>query len=376
MINGESEKEIKQRQSNQTDEEIEIDLMDILRKIISIRKSIYKAAAIGLVIGIIVAISIPKQYTVKVTLSPEMGTSKGGNGLAGLAASFLGSGVTMNEGTDALNISLSADIVSSTPFLLELSKMKVPLSGNEEISLVSYLNEESSPWWSYVIGLPGMMIGGVKTLFIDKEIVIVSTNLNRGIIELTKKEAGTISLLKKKITAFMDKKTAITEVSVTMQSPKVAAAVADSVVQKLQESIITYRTSKSKEDCEYLEKLFTERQQEYYIAQKNYANYVDSHDDLILQSVRTEQERLQNDMNLAYQVYSQVANQLQVARAKVQEEKPVFVVVEPAVVPLKASNKSLMVYILVFMFVFVLGTISWNLLGKRFWSTLKEGAKK
>lgn len=376
LIEQDSEKEIKQEQNNHADEEIEIDLIDILRKIIAIRKAIYKAAGIGLVIGIIVAISIPKQYTVKVTLSPEMGTSKGGNGLAGLAASFLGSGVTMNEGTDALNISLSADIVSSTPFLLELSKMKVPVSGNEEISLVSYLNKESSPWWSYVIGLPGMMIGGVKTLFIDKEKVIVSTNLNRGTIELTKKEAETISLLKQKITAFMDKKTAITEVSVTMQSPKVAAAVADSVVQKLRESIITYRTSKSKEDCEYLEKLFTERQQEYYIAQKNYANYLDSHDDLILQSVRTEQERLQNDMNLAYQVYSQVANQLQVARAKVQEEKPVFVVVEPAVVPLKASNKSLMVYILVFMFVFVFGSISWNLLGKRFWSTLKEEAKK
>ena len=59
---------------------------------------------------------------------------------------------------------------------------------------------------------------------------------------------------------------------------------------------------------------------------------MDTHDNLILQSVRTEQERLQNDMSLAYQVYSQVANQLQVARAKVQEEKPVFAIVEPAVV--------------------------------------------
>lgn len=57
---------------------------------------------------------------------------------------------------------------------------------------------------------------------------------------------------------------------------------------------------------------------------------MDSHDDIILQSARAEQERLQNDMSLAYQVYSQVAGQLQVARAKVQEEKPVFAVVEPA----------------------------------------------
>ncbi len=38
----------------------EIDLMDILRKIIGIRKIIYKAAGIGLLIGVIVAISIPE----------------------------------------------------------------------------------------------------------------------------------------------------------------------------------------------------------------------------------------------------------------------------------------------------------------------------
>ena len=89
-----------------------------------------------------------------------------------------------------------------------------------------------------------------------------------------------------------------------------------------------------------MEKLFKERQQEYYEAQRKYADYMDSHDNIILQSVRTEQERLQNDMSLAYQVYSQVASQLQVARAKVQEEKPVFAVVEPAVVPLEPSGTS------------------------------------
>ena len=46
-------------------DEMEIDLMDILRKIIAIRKTLYKAVGIGLVIGIIVALSIPKKYTVE-----------------------------------------------------------------------------------------------------------------------------------------------------------------------------------------------------------------------------------------------------------------------------------------------------------------------
>ena len=337
LLEEELGKEMKQRQNNHTDEEIEISLMDIFRKIIAIRKAIYKAAGIGLVIGIIIAISIPKKYTVEVTLSPEMGSAKEG-GLSGLAASFLGNGVTMGDATDALNASLSADIVSSTPFLLELSAMDIPVTKNEVMTLNTYLDEETSPWWSYVIGLPGMVIGGVKSLFTEEDEIASFDKTSQGAIELSKKESKKIAALKKMITASVDKKTSMTSVTATFQAPKVAAVVADSVVKKLQEYIIDYRTFKAKEDCIYLEKLFKERQQEYYAAQKKYADYLDSHDNIILQSVRTEQERLQSDMGLAYQMYSQVASQLQVARAKVQEEKPVFAVVEPAVVPLEPQQ--------------------------------------
>ena len=366
-----SEKETKQLHNNHNDEEIEIDLMDLLRKVIGIRKKIYKAAGIGLVIGVIVAISIPKQYTVEVTLSPEMGNNKEG-GLSGLAASFLGSGVTMGDGTDALNASLSADIVSSTPFLLELSAMDIPVTKNEVMTLNTYLDEETSPWWSYVIGFPGMVIGGVKSLFTEEDEIASFDKTSQGAIELSKKESKKIAALKKMITASVDKKTSMTSVTATFQAPKVAAVVADSVVKKLQEYIIDYRTFKAKEDCIYLEKLFKERQQEYYAAQKKYADYLDSHDNLILQSVRAEQERLQNDMSLAYQVYSQVAGQLQVARAKVQEEKPVFAIVEPAVVPLEPSGTSRKVYVLAFIFLSVCIVIFWNLFGKDFLNKFKE----
>lgn len=366
-----SERETKQLDNNHNNEELEIDLMAILRKVIGIRKKIYKAAGIGLIIGVIVAISIPKQYTVEVTLSPEMGNNKGG-GLSGLAASFLGSGVSMGDGTDALNASLSADIVSSTPFLLELSVMEIPVTKNEVMTLNAYLDEESSPWWSYVIGFPGMVIGGVKSLFTEEDEITSFDKTGQGAIELSKKDSKKIETMKKMITASVDKKTSMTSISVTFQDPKVAAVVADSVVKKLQEYIIDYRTFKAKEDCIYLEKLFKERQQEYYAAQKKYADYLDSHDNIILQSVRAEQERLQNDMSLAYQVYSQVASQLQVARAKVQEEKPVFAVVEPAVVPLEPSGTSRKVYVLTFIFLSVCIVIFLNLFGKDFLNKFKE----
>ncbi len=371
MTEGESEKEIEQGQSNHIDKEAEIDLMDILRKIIGIRKTIYKAASIGLIIGVIIAICIPKQYTAEVTLSPEMSSNKG-TGLSGLAASFWGSDVAMGDGTDALNASLSADIVSSTPFLLELSTMEIPASKGVNMTLNTYLDEEYVPWWSYVIGFPSIIIDGAKSLFIEEDELVYSNRTNKGVIELSQKESKKIEVLKNTITAIVDKKTSMTTVAVTLQNPKVAAVLADSVVKKLQEYIIDYRTTKAKEDCIYLEKLFKERQQEYYAAQKEYANYIDSHDNIILQSVRAEQERLQNDMSLAYQVYSQVANQLQVARAKVQEEKPVFAVVEPAVVPLKPSGISKKVYVLVFIFLSVCIVMFWKLFGEEFLDKIKE----
>ena len=356
-------------------DETEIDLMEILRRIIAIRKTLYKAVGIGLLIGIIVALSVPKKYTVEVTLSPEMGNSKGNSGLASMAASFLGAGMSMSgDGADALNASLSPDIVSSTPFLLELLSMGVSVDGgeSERIDLGSYLDTQSSPWWSYVMGLPGMAISGVRSLFSSENESSSQRNKDYGTIELTKEEDKKITSLKKSITAVMDKKTAITNVSVTLQDPKVAAVVADSVVHKLQEYIIGYRTCKAKEDCAYLEKLFKERQEEYYAAQKKYAEYVDTHDNLILQSVRAEQERLQNDMSLAYQVYSQVANQLQVARAKVQEEKPVFAVVEPAVVPQHPSGTSRKMYVIIFIFLSIATVIGWRLFGEEFWDKLKR----
>ena len=53
-----SEKEIKQQQNIHNDEEIEIDLMDLLRKVFRFRENIYKVAGFGLLFGFILAISI------------------------------------------------------------------------------------------------------------------------------------------------------------------------------------------------------------------------------------------------------------------------------------------------------------------------------
>lgn len=349
-------------------DELEIDWMDILRRIYAIRKTLYKAAGVGVVLGIIIALSIPKQYTVTVTLSPEMNGDKTAGGLASLASSFLGGGATSSS-NDALNVTLAPDIVASTPFVLELFNTHVQtLDGELDTTLVAYLDEQKTPWWGYIKAAPSLAIEAIKSLFTEKVDTVSVLNP----FQLTEQEYQKVENLRKVITANVDKKTAMTTVTVTLQDPKVTAIVADSVVTKLQQYIIDYRIKKAKEDCAYLEELYKERQQEYYQAQSKYAHYFDTNRNIAFQSVRAEQERLQNDMNLAYQVYSQVAQQLQVARAKIQEEKPVFAIVEPASIPLEPSSTSRKIILVGVIFFIVCSTGIWILIGKESWKKLKN----
>lgn len=348
-------------------DELEIDWMEILRKIIAIRKTLYKAAGVGVVLGIIIALSIPKQYTVTVTLSPEMGGDKASGGLASLASSFLGGG--SNNNSDALNVTLAPDIVSSTPFVLDLFDTRVQtLDGEQDTTLVAYLDEQKQPWWGYIKAAPGLAIGAIKSLFTEK----ADTTATLNPFQLTEEEYQKVEDLRKVITANVEKKTAMTTITVTLQDPKVAAIVADSVVAKLQQYIVDYRIKKAKEDCAYLEELYKERQQEYYDAQSKYAHYFDTNRNIAFQSIRAEQERLQNDMSLAYQVYSQVAQQLQVARAKIQEEKPVFAVVEPATIPLYPSGISRKIILIGIIFLTICITGGWKLFGYSYWLKIKK----
>lgn len=349
-------------------DEITIDWMDILRRIYAIRKTLYKAAGVGVILGILIALSIPKQYTVTVTLSPEMSGDKTSGGLASLASSFLG-GSASSGSNDALNVTLAPDIVASTPFVLDLFDARVQtLDGKLDTTLTAYLDEQKQPWWGYIKAAPGMAIGAIKSLFAEETDTVSVLNP----FQLTEKEAGKVKGLRQAITAEVDKKTAITTITVTLQDPKVTAIVADSVVAKLQQYIVDYRIKKAKEDCAYLEELYKERQQEYYDAQSKYAHYFDSNRNIAFQSVRAEQERLQNDMSLAYQVYSQVAQQLQVARAKIQEEKPVFAVVEPASIPLQPSGTSRKVILIGVIILTVCITGMWQLIGKYYLGQIKS----
>ena len=143
-------------------------------------------------------------------------------------------------------------------------------------------------------------------------------------------------------------------------------------MSRLQNHITAYRTSKARKDLAFAQKLYREAKASYTTAQKKYATFADANQNLILFSYRSEQERLQNEMTLAYNVYSQTAQQLQMAKAKVQEITPVYTVVQPATVPLKPAKPNKMMILIGFVFLAGVGSVGWILFIKDLLKNFKK----
>jgi uncharacterized protein involved in exopolysaccharide biosynthesis len=189
---------------------------------------------------------------------------------------------------------------------------------------------------------------------------------------LTKNETGVVGNLSKRITVNVDKKTGVTTLSITMQDPLISANVTNIVLKNLQDYITDYRTNKARHDLEFTEKLYKEARENYDIAQQKYAQYMDENQNTILQLARIKGESLLNERNLTYNIYTQIAQQLQLSKAKVQEITPIYTVVEPATVPLKPSKPNKMLILIGFVFLGGVGSIGWILFVKGLLKNWKE----
>ena len=70
----------------QQPEEQEIDLIELAKKVWAERKLVFKACGYAALIGLVVAFSIPREYSTSVTLAPESTGKTSGGSMGALAA--------------------------------------------------------------------------------------------------------------------------------------------------------------------------------------------------------------------------------------------------------------------------------------------------
>ena len=311
------------------------------------RKLYYKVLGATFVVAAIMTLSIPNYYKCTVMLAPELsGGNKGASGLASLANSF---GVNLNSGSngvDAIMPTLYPDLMNSVTFKASLFPVKVQRDG-EDSTMTYYdylLNHQRMPWWTSAMR-------AVTSIFSkDKEPQKVNP------FRLTSEQSGVIEQMNQKVVCDVDNMTMVITIDVTDQDPLIAATMADSVQVHLQEFITDYRTRKARIDLAYNQKLFKKAKERYEKARKRSAAFNDANQRVFLDRIRSEATDLENEAQLQFRAYSQVAAQLQLAEAKVQEDTPAFTLLQPATVPIIKAGPKRKQTILLLLFLAFLAT--------------------
>lgn len=338
--------------NEEEDFQLNIDFQAIFEKLKKGWKTILLWTVIGGVVGCLFAITVPHKYTVVTKVAPEL--SLRSSSLTSLA-SMAGVGMSsmLSGSNDALLPSVYPDIISSTPFLVDILESKI----DQDSTLISCMEYDMPKFWlGAVLGFPGMVVGKVKDL-IDKE---EENELPDGGIDpyrLTRKQAGFCKMLQKNIEVEVNKKNFLVTIKVTMSDKEVAAKVSRLIIDNLKAYVTDYRTQKAVQNADYLEKVAAEAHAEYIAAQKEYAWYLDSNQSMILKSNLVRSVDLQNKVQLKFQLYSSLETELQQARAKVAQETPVFSEILPPSVPTKSANSRKKIAMVFAFLAFVAGCV-------------------
>lgn len=337
-----------------------IDFTQIVKKLWPHRKKYYYVLPATLIITYLFTLCFPRYYSCKVSLAPETGgTSISGSlGSLGSLASSFGMGSLAKLGSnDAIFAEIYPDVIKSKNFIAELVTVDVKTKkGDISCNYYTYLRDKQKmPWWTYLIGTVQEAINPTpKDNYSGKETI--------SIFNLTKLQSDVFSMVQGKIACSVDKKTDVVTIVVNDQDPLVCATMADATCRKLQDFIIAYRTNKARIDYEYYKKICEESKSDYDKALERYASCADAYTNSVLTVYKAKVERLENDMQAKYNIYTAMNNQMQAARAKLQETTPAFTVIESASVPTKPAGPKRMIISIVMMILSFFVLSGWYLI--------------
>ena len=362
------------------DDEDRIDLFELIKTVWDGRWLIAKTVALFIVLGLIVALGSPEEYESQVRLMPETQQQSSLGGLGGLARQF-GVNTGPQQMTEGIPPNLYPDITQSTVFLRELLDYEVSLPDNGgTITLMDYFREHQSASLSgvlsrYTIRLPFTVLGwfrssGEVEITASVRELAVSEKMQR-LVRMSREEWEILRNLRDRISADVNRESGVVAISVKMQDDVIAADVADEVVVRLSKYITDYRTEKARRDVEFIEQRYEEARERFEEAQRELARFNDENRGQLTALARTEEQLLQSQYNLTFNLYNSMAERLEEARIKLQEETPVVNVLEQAAVPDRRSEpKRAQIMIIYTILGGILGT--GLIFGIKFWNTVKE----
>ncbi len=350
----------------------EIDLLALARTLWDHRKIVIRTTVIFAVIGLVVALTSPKQYTASTVMVPQTaGAQSKLGGLSGLAA-MAGINLGTVTGSD-LSPKLYPQIVNSIPFQLELMNSKFKFETiNDSITLYDYFTEHQKSSaigvvMKYTIGLPGVIIGAIK----GQPKSVIHPVKTGSPVQMTLKQARVKKRLATLIGLTVNDKDGYVSLSSSMPEPVVAADLAQRAQDLLQKYITEFKIEKAQSTHDFVQERYAEARTNYLKAQEQLASFRDRNKNVSLAMAKTEEERLTGEFNLAYSVYSELAKQLEQVKIQLKEETPVFTIIEPVTVPTEKSKPKRPMILMIWTFLGAIAGVGY-VFAKEFMGSIKE----
>ena len=346
-----------QMQNYNIPEEDEIDLVALIKKLWLNRGLIIKCTCVFMVIGLVVAFVAPKVFTASCDVVPQTSSGTSTKSQMSQLAKMAGINISQEQDTRTLSPYVYENIMKSTKFRKELMQTKIKFAEVEQpVSFFEYYTSEEYNKPSvidyikkYTIGLPGVILGAIRG---EQPAPDYSALGGEGsqIETTTKEEYSAMQLLGKAVILTLDDKKGFVTITVNMPEPLAAAQLAQATVDLLQEYITVFKVEKVKSNLDFVQSRYDEVKAEFEDVQARRARYRDANHNTIKNQARIEMERLEAEYQLAMNVYSELAMQLEQAKIKVKETTPILTIINPVTVPYKKSAPSRPTILLTFTF--------------------------
>jgi len=361
---------------NMPQEEEGLDIIGLVRQLWDGKKTIIICTAVFIVLGLVMALTMKRTYSVSSTMVPQM-NSRTNSSLSSLA-SLAGIDMGMASAGSDLSPVIYPQIVSSVPFRLEL--MNTPLHYEKVdtmVSMFTYAKEYNKPGLGsyilkYTVGLPGTLLGLLRK---EKEdpVFVDAAGLGESSprpLKVSKDEEIMLKALSRDVSLSVDKKEGYLTLHVTGSEPLQTAELALKTQQMLQEEVTRFRTEKAQEQLDYVQARYNEIKAETESLQAQLATVRDRSQDMTTTRARIEQERLQTKYNVSSAIYSEMAKQLEQAKMQVKRDTPTLTVIQPVTVPRQPSNSRAKTLIVWTFLGFILGC--GIVMARGYWPKVKE----
>ena len=369
--------------SQMDEEEFSIDYVAYAKLLWSKRKIIIKIFAVFFVLGLVFALTNPKAYTVSTTIVPQLSNS--GSSISGKLGSLASlAGISMGDITSK-NGELSPLVYPQIFNNIELKRELIYTKFNFEdidqpITLFDYyMNPEYAKFnlgsflMEWTVGLPFKILGAIKGE--EPDVEYVPSGDGPKLVVLTKDESDLFKQLSKQFFIDINDKNGYITMSAEMPEQIAATQVIQRISDLIQKYITAFKLEKAQENLDFINSQYEKAKAEYNAAAKEWAEYSDANRAFTTKAAQIKMQQLQDQYTTAHTAYQSLKTQLITAELKVNEDTPIFSVIQPPYVPYEKSSPGKIKVMFIWCVLGALAAIGW-VIGKDYYvNNLKETIK-